>query len=61
MVRSMDLREVALYDGALSAEVATDKAIFSSLKNIGLNLAALPNDFIHTMQASVIAEVKVRE
>lgn len=58
MVRSLDLQEIALVDGALSAEVVVDKAIVSSLKNIGLNLAVLPNEFLHTLQVGVIAEVK---
>jgi len=42
-------------------EAAASKAIFSSLKNIGLNLATLPSEFLHTLQAGVIAEVKAWE
>lgn len=61
MVRSLDLRVVALPDGSLSTKVVADKAIVIFLKNISLNLDALPNEFLHTLQVGVIAEVKARE
>lgn len=61
MVRSLDLWAVTLPDGALSIEEVADKAIFISLKNIGLNLDALPNEFLNTLQAKVIEEFKARE
>jgi len=60
LVFSMDLRVIALLDGALSTEATTNKALVSMLKNLGLNLATLPNEFLHTLQASVIAEIKAR-
>jgi len=58
MVWSLDLQAVALSDGDLSMEAAVDKAIVNSLKNIGLNLIVLPREFLHTLQAGVIVEVK---
>lgn len=61
LVRSLDLWVVALPDGALSTEADTDKATISNLKNIGLNLATLPSEFLHTLQAGVIAKLKARE
>lgn len=57
----MDLLVFTLLYGALSVEVATDKAIVITLKNVGLNLAALPSEFLHTLQAGVIANIKARE
>lgn len=49
MVRSVDLRAVALPEGSLSAESADDKVIVSTLKNNGLNLATLPKEYLHTL------------
>lgn len=57
----MDLQAVMLPNGALNAEATVDKAIVNNLKNLGLNLAALPNEFLHTLQVGVIAEMKARE
>lgn len=57
----MDLRAVSLPDGALSVEATADKATIGTLKNIGCNLAALPNEFLHTLQVGVISEVKAWE
>jgi len=61
MVHSMDLHAVALPDGALSMEAVADKAIVISLKNIGITMVVLPNEFLHTLQADMIVEVKVQE
>jgi hypothetical protein len=52
---------VALPDGALSVEVDADKATVSALRNIGLNLATLPSEFLHTLQAGVMQELRARE
>jgi len=49
MVYSVDLRSVMLPEGSLSTEVADDKIIVSSLKNIDLNLTMLPNKYLHTL------------
>lgn len=57
----MDLQVVTLRDGALSIEVATNKAIISTFKNMGLNLVVLPIELLHTLQAGVIAEINTRE
>lgn len=61
MVKSVDLRVVALLEGSLSVESNDDKVIVSTLKNIGLNLAALPNKYLHTLQTGVTMELKARE
>jgi len=50
-----------LPDGSLSAEVADDKAIVISLKNNGLKLAALPNDYLHMLQEGLLVELRARE
>lgn len=57
----MDLWAVALPDGALSVEAKDDKAIVSTLGNVGLNLAMLPGEFLHTLQLGVIVELKARK
>ena len=47
--------------GSLSAEVDNDKAIVSSLKNIRLNLTTLSNEYLHTLETGVTAELRARE
>lgn len=42
-------------------EVATYKALVSTLKNIDLNLAALPSEFLHTLQEGLITKIKAWE
>ena len=37
-------------------EAKVDKATVSTIMNVGLNLAALPNEFLHTLQEGVIEE-----
>lgn len=58
MVHSLDPRDVALIDGALSMETNAGKA---ALRNIGLNLVTLPSEFLHTLQAGVNTELRARE
>lgn len=48
-------------NGALNVEVATNKVIVSTFKNVGLNLAMLPSEFLHTLQVGVITDLKARE
>ena len=45
----------------MSAESADDKIIISTLKNIGLNIAALPNEFLNVVQKRVIAKLRAQE
>lgn len=45
----MGLRTVTLPEGSLSVESANDKIIISTLKNIGLNIAMLPNEYLHVL------------
>jgi len=61
MVQSMDLRVVTLPDGSLSMDMVGGKAIVSTLKNVGLSLATLPSEFLHTLQVGVIIENKAWE
>lgn len=58
MVHSLDPRATALPDGTLNMEAEADKATISALRNIGLNLGVLPSEALHTLQASVIAEIR---
>jgi len=46
----MDLRIVTLPEVSLSMESANDKVIVRNLKNIDLNIAALPNKYLHALQ-----------
>jgi len=61
LVRTMDLRIIALPEGSLSAESTDDKIIISTLKNISLNIAALPNEFLHALQTGVTMKFRARE
>lgn len=61
MVQSLDLQAVMLPDGSLSMEEVDDKFIVSSLKNIELNLATLPNEYLHMLHASVTTEFRACE
>lgn len=38
-----------------------DKAIVSAFRNVGLNLALVPSEFLHTLQVDVIEELKAQE
>jgi len=42
-------------------EADADKATVSTLKNIGLNLAMLPSEFLFSLQEGVTAEIRARE
>lgn len=41
--------------------MADDKVVVSSLKNIGLNLAVLPNEYLHTLQSGVTTKLRAWE
>lgn len=58
LVQSLDLPAVTLPYGALSIEVEAEKAIVYALRNVGLNLVALPSEFLHTLQPSVVENLK---
>jgi len=60
MVRSVDLQAVMLREGSLSVESTNDKVIMSTLKNIGLNLVVLPNEYLHILQIGVAVELRAR-
>lgn len=57
----MDLRTVSLLEGSLSAESTDENIIISTIKNIGLNVAALPNEFLHALQVGVTVELRAQE
>lgn len=61
MVKSIDLWAVALLEGSLSAEATDDRVIIISLKNIGLNLTTLPNEYLHMLLSGVIVELRSQE
>lgn len=61
MVRSMDPRAITLSDVALTVEAEANKATIKALKNVGLNLAALPSEALHTLQDGVIVTLWARE
>jgi len=61
LVRTVDIRTVALPEGSLSAESVDDKIIVSTLKNIGLNITVLLNEYLHTLQIGVIVEIRAWE
>lgn len=61
MVRSLDLQVFTLLEGSLSMEEIYDKVIVGSLKNIRLNLDALHNEYLHTLQAGVTTKFRARE
>lgn len=57
MVLSLDPWVVALSNGALIAKAKADRATVNALKKVGLNLAALPSEALHTLQDGVIVEL----
>lgn len=57
MVRSLDPRVATLPDGVLSTKTNGNKA---TLRKIGLNMASLPSEFLHTLQVGVIAELRAQ-
>ena len=61
LVKTVDLRTIALPEGSLSADSVDDKVIMSTLKNISLHLLPLPNEYLHTLQIGVTAELIARE
>lgn len=61
MVRSTDLQAVTLPKGSQSTKSADDKVIVSTLKNIVLNLTALPNEYLHMLQTGVTTQLRAWE
>lgn len=50
-----------LLKGAQVAASEGDFAAMSSMKGVGLNLAALPREILYQMQDGVIVELRARE
>jgi len=61
LVRTLDLRTISLLEGSLHVESSDDRIILSTLKIIGMNIEALPNEILHVMNARVTKELKARE
>ena len=61
MVCFLDPRSVALPDGALIAKAEANMATVSALKKVELNLVVLPSEAFHTLQDSVITELRAWE
>lgn len=61
MVCMLDPQAIVLPDGALTKEAEVDRATFSALNIVGLNLAMLPSEAIHSLQDGVIVELQARE
>lgn len=61
MVRTLDLRIVALPEGSLHIESVDECIILSTLKNIELNIVALANEILHVLQAGVTEELREQE
>jgi len=49
---------IVLPDGALIIENEVDRPTFSALKGVGLNLAVLPSEVLHLLQAAMISELR---
>ncbi len=49
---------IVLSDGALTTMNEADRPTFSTLKGVGLNLAALHGEALHLLQDGVIAEFR---
>ena len=52
---------IVLSDGALIAENEADRPMVSSLKGVGLNMAALPRETLYILQDGVTAELRAKE
>lgn len=59
LVRIVDLKIVMLPKGSLSIELVDDKIIVSTLKNIDLNIAMLPNEYLHVLQIGIKMQLRV--
>jgi len=57
----MDLRSIVLLEGSLHVKSADERVILSTLKDVALNIATLPNEFLHGLQAGVAEELRARE
>lgn len=58
MLRMKASNALVLLDGALTIENEADRPTISTLKGVGLNLAALPHEALHCLQDGVIVELR---
>lgn len=49
MLHVKDPRVIVLPEGALTTKIEVDRPIVSTLKGVGLNLVALPNEALHPL------------
>lgn len=61
LIMTVDLRTTLLPERSLSVELANDKVIVSTLKNIDLKIVALPNEYLHALQTSVKTKLRAWE
>lgn len=61
MVRKLDLCTFSLPEESLHTELVDDQIILSTLKNIRLSIAALPNELLHALQVGVTEELRDQE
>jgi len=61
LIQTLDLRIIALPEGSLSIESDDEKIMISTLKNIGLNIGKIPNEFLHSLKEGVIEELRAQE
>lgn len=61
LVRTLDLRTITFPYGSLCVDFIDDIIILSTIKNIGLNIAALSNKTLHALHAGVADELRDQE
>lgn len=61
MVHTLDRWAIMLPEGVLTIEIETNRPAVSTLKGVGLNLAALQSEALHNLQDGVIVELQARE
>lgn len=49
MLHAKDSQEIVLLEGALTIEIKADRPAISTLKGVGLNLAAVPGEALHLL------------
>ena len=61
MLRTRVTNTIVLPDGALTTEKEDDRPMVRSLKEVGLNMAALPWETHYILQDGVTAELRAKE
>lgn len=61
MLRTKVSSVIVLLDGALTTKNEANKPTVNTLKEVGLNLAAVPSEALHLLQDGVIVELRASE